>query len=95
MNYYKDTAGNVYAYNDIQTPKDGLIEMTPEEVEAHLNPAPTPEQRQQQTNAQARAYLTSTDWYVIRQQENGTPIPQEILDARQAARDSVVEDTNA
>lgn len=52
---------------------------------------PTPEQIQQQTNAQARAYLASTDWYVIRQQENGTPIPQEILDARQAARDSIIE----
>ena len=91
MKYYKDTAGNVYAYNAIQTPKPGLIEMTPEEVEAHLNPAPTPEQLQQQTNAQARAYLTSTDWYVIRLQEKGTPIPQEILDARQAARDSVIE----
>lgn len=54
-------------------------------------PAPTPEQLQQQTNTQARAYLASTDWYVIRLQENGTPIPQDILDARQAARDSVIE----
>jgi hypothetical protein len=38
MNYYKDTAGNVYAYNDIQTPRDGLVPMTETEVEAHLNP---------------------------------------------------------
>jgi hypothetical protein len=38
MKYYKDTAGNVYAYNSIQTPKEGLVPMTETEVEAHLNP---------------------------------------------------------
>jgi hypothetical protein len=38
MNYYKDTAGNVYAYNDIQAPREGLVPMTETEVEAHLNP---------------------------------------------------------
>lgn len=53
-------------------------------------PAPTPEQLQQQINQEARAYLAATDWYVIRLQENGTPIPQDILEAREAARASVV-----
>jgi len=38
MKYYKDTAGNVYAYSAIQTPKEGLVPMTETEVEAHLNP---------------------------------------------------------
>ena len=38
MKYYKDTAGIVYAYNDIQTPREGLVPMTETEVEAHLNP---------------------------------------------------------
>ena len=63
-----------------------------------LSTEPTPDtpeeialRAQQQTNREARAYLASTDWYVIRQQENGTPIPQDILDARQAARDSIIE----
>lgn len=56
-----------------------------------VDPVITPEQIQQQTNAAARQYLASTDWYVIRMQENGTPIPQDILDAREAARASVVE----
>lgn len=60
-----------------------------------INQSAIDKQIQQQTNAQARAYLASTDWYVIRQQENGTPIPQDILDARQAARDSIIEVTNA
>ena len=43
MNYYKDTTtGTVYAYDDEQVAdgivKEGLVPMTPEEVEAHLNP---------------------------------------------------------
>ena len=43
MNYYRDTVTNeVYAYDDQQAyegiVKEGLIPMTPEEVEAHLNP---------------------------------------------------------
>ncbi len=55
---YKDTAGNVYAYNDIQAPNPGLIQMTPEEVEAHLNPPPGPEPVPHQvTRAQGKAAL--------------------------------------
>lgn len=41
-------------------------------------------------NEEARAYLNSTDWYVVRFAETGVPIPQEILDARQAARERIV-----
>ena len=47
MNYYKDSTGNVFAYDDEQVAA-GLAgdktPMTPEEVEAHVNPPPTPEQ---------------------------------------------------
>ena len=49
----------------------------------------TPEQLQAAKNAEARAYLASTDWYVIRKTETGVEIPADILAARQAARDSV------
>lgn len=45
---------------------------------------------QQKINDDARAYLASTDWYVIRMQENGAPIPAETLDERAAARARVV-----
>lgn len=41
-------------------------------------------------NEEARAYLNSTDWYVVRQAETGIPIPQDILDARQAARSRII-----
>ena len=43
MNYYKNpTTGVIYAYTDEQVEEgivvEGLVEMTPEEVEAHLHP---------------------------------------------------------
>jgi hypothetical protein len=41
-------------------------------------------------NKLARRYLAETDWYVIRFQETGEAIPQEILDERAAARDRVI-----
>ena len=46
---------------------------------------------QMQINKQAKEYLTSTDWYVIRQQETGVPVPQDILNLRIQARTQVVE----
>lgn len=52
---------------------------------------PTEEQLQQQANSEARAYLAETDWYVIRQQETGEPVPAEILAERAAARARVIE----
>ena len=54
-------------------------------------PPPTAEELQAQTNAEARAYLASTDWYVTRFAETGQAIPDDIRAAREAARASVVE----
>jgi hypothetical protein len=56
---------------------------TPEQVEQEKA-----QQKQEQINKESREYLKSTDWYVIRHQETGEAIPQDILDARQAARDA-------
>ena len=52
---------------------------------------PTEEQLQQQANTEARAYLAETDWYVIRLQETGEPVPEDILAERAAARARVIE----
>lgn len=54
-------------------------------------PPLTPEQEQKRINSEARAYLAGTDWYVIRQQETGEPVPSEILAERSAARARVIE----
>ena len=52
-------------------------------------PALTPEQQQELKNAQSRAYLAETDWYVTRFAETGVPIPDEIKQKRAEAREAV------
>ena len=39
--------------------------------------------------AELQAYLDSTDWYVTRQLETGTPIPAEVTKAREEARKEI------
>ena len=46
---------------------------------------------QESVNKEARDYLASTDWYLVRELETGVPTPQEIKDARQEARLKVSE----
>jgi maltodextrin utilization protein YvdJ len=45
-----------------------------------------------QTNMESLQYLVETDWYVIRNQETGVIIPNEILTKRQAAREAIQND---
>jgi hypothetical protein len=62
---------------EYESRKTNKIELTEEQVaEAILN----------QKKYDAREYLKSTDWYAARLAETGTPIPEEILEKRQAAR---------
>ena len=53
-------------------------------------PSPTYEQQQYRINTEARAYLSLTDWYVIRLQEIGEPVPEDILLLRAEARSKVI-----
>lgn len=46
---------------------------------------------QQRINAEARAYLAFTDWYVTRWRETGQEVPPDIATERQAARDRVID----
>lgn len=50
---------------------------------------PTPLQVRERTNAEARAYLAATDWYVVRAL-SGKAVPEFVIHARQAARDRVI-----
>lgn len=57
-----------------------------------ISPLPEPEVVQDPQNAinlAAQAYLSNTDWYVIRKQETGQAIPADVLELRQKARDSI------
>ena len=42
-----------------------------------------------EVNAEARKYLSDTDWYITRFYETGVAVPEEVLSARQAAREQV------
>lgn len=94
---WEDGAGWVEYRDNTQKGIDSLDEFQPVidefnrlcEVEDNP-PLPTAEQLQEIENAEARFYLSNTDWYVIRQQETGEAIPAEILAERAAARERVL-----
>lgn len=64
MNYYKDSNGNVYAYDDEQVAMGlaaGMTPITPEEVEAHTNPPKTEEQLREEWKASRSAAVEAID----------------------------------
>lgn len=46
---------------------------------------------QERINREARNYLSETDWYVLRLQETGVEIPEDVLTKRAEARERVVD----
>lgn len=95
MKFYSPSTKGIYLealHADI--PPDA-IPITEQEIEElnrrSIEQAMNAPKTQSQINAEARAYLASTDWYVTRLNETGAVIPDDILAERQAARDRVVE----
>lgn len=93
--YFVDHAGNYIGAFDGAEPPKGAIEVPSAPDDARQpwlgDSWGEAQKTQYQINSEARAYLLSTDWYVTRWQENGTPIPVEISAERDAARLRVVE----
>lgn len=58
MRYYKDNQNNIFAYSDIQTPKDGLTKITEQEALKITNPPMTEEQRVQNINSYTQSFIT-------------------------------------
>jgi len=52
-------------------------------------PAPTEEEQIRQKILELEIYLSQTDWYAIRFADTGEPIPEEIKQKRQEARDEI------
>lgn len=52
-------------------------------------PEPTPEQAKVIRISELEKYLSQTDWYAIRFADTGEPIPAEIKQKRQNARDEI------
>ena len=93
MNYYKDNQNNVFAYSDIQTPKDGLNKITEQEALELTNPPPTTEQIAAQVRAERDAKVEAIRWRIERhkdEQELGIPLTEPfepLLHYVQALRD--------
>ena len=70
MKYYKDTQGKVYAYETEAERKEwgsgDLVAMTPEEVDAHLNPVPTTEQLADTARYKRDRLIESVRWRIER-----------------------------
>lgn len=48
---------------------------------------------QEAVNIEAKNYLASTDWYVVRFTETGIPIPLEVSTKRQETREAILDAT--
>ena len=55
------------------------------EILPYVKPVPT----KAELDAPHLATLAETDWYVVRAMETNVPVPQDILDARELARQSI------
>jgi len=88
MKHYKDAQNNIYAYESDGSQdayiKDGLVPIS--DADLVILRTPTTTELQSQANAKAQAYLASTDWMVLRQADSGEVMPNNIKDARAAAR---------
>lgn len=93
MNYYKDSQNNVFAYSDIQTPKDGLTKITEQEALELTNPPPTTEQIAAQVRAERDAKIEAVRWRIERAKDEavlGVPLTEPLeplLQYVQALRD--------
>ena len=93
MNYYKDNQNTVYAYSEIQTPKDGLTKITEQEALALANPPPTTEQLAEQVRAERDAKIEAVRWRIERARDEidlGIPLTEPLeplLQYVQALRD--------
>ena len=88
MKHYINKNKEIFGF-ELDGSQDHLI--TPDMVEISLEEItelnkPTEAQLQEQANAEARAYLQSTDWYVSRFTETGKEIPEEVKTKRDEAR---------
>ena len=63
---YKDNQGNIYAASPIQAPKKEWVALTETEIEAHLNPQPTPEQLADTARAERDRLIESVRWRIER-----------------------------
>ena len=72
-------------------PNEGDEFFTSEEITWQLSELVKFEQKNaiEAENIRLRQYLDETDWYVIRRSETDVPVPADVLQKRQEARDAI------
>ena len=92
------------AYTEIIPAKEAVLDENNVEIEPAIaeeiieHPAEytieivdiTAQVEQERINDESLAYLASTDWMVIRQMDSGVPMPEDVKQARQEARNKIV-----
>lgn len=79
MKYFKCNQNKVFAYSDIQTPKDGLTKITEQEALELTNPPPTTEQIAEQIRAERDAKIEAVRWRIERARDEaalGIPLTE-------------------
>lgn len=81
MKYYKDNQNNIFAYSEIQIPKEGLIAITEEEALLIANPPPTEEQLATEIRFERDSKIQEIRWRLERardEQDLGLPLTEPI-----------------
>ena len=76
------TLGEIYFDSDASVFKKDAVDKTWSQTLEELK-----EQQINNFKGQIGSKLAATDWYIIRNADNGTEVPTEVADARQALRD--------
>lgn len=79
-----DEEGNIVVTDQIQQKLVRKLRILPSEITSHSEAIAA--EQAVRDSIEAKAYLASTDWYIIRELDSGEPCPQEIKDLRSAAR---------
>lgn len=95
--YRKDTGDIVTVDHFGENAINGLTHVKPPEdypdvvwSEEEQNWVRDPEKETHRINVEAERFLKQTDWYVVRKIETGKEIPEDILKAREEAREQIV-----
>lgn len=85
---YLVPAAEFYIIGDELTWLDSRPQPSQSEVEA-IESALLDFEPIKKANQTAQAYLSSTDWYVVRMQETGQAVPADVATKRQEARETI------
>jgi uncharacterized protein (DUF427 family) len=89
IEHIKDDGTVEYIAENIEELKALAAEAESKRVKVELTEEQVAETILNQQKHEAREYLNTTDWYVHRMSETGKAIPDDVLEKRQTARETL------